>query len=211
MSDYGGDEVPVLNKDELIRLGALLDSFSKPPNIPSKAITSKNSCTLSQKYWLGATDHLTPYLSSYFSSYSTLLSELHIIVAGGPHVLVSGCGNIELQPSLHLNNVLHVPKLSNNLVFIHKHTRDLMCTIFFPSHSVFQCLGMGRWLELLRDREDYIFCMELEVLLDRGYLRLVIGQVLILQPLKYGFNRDVLFILLSVFPGLCFLIYLKRD
>jgi len=69
----------------------------------------------------GVTDHMTPH-SSYFSSYTFLIGNQHIIVANGSHIPIIGCGNIQLQSSLHLNNVLYVPKLSNNLLSIHKIT-----------------------------------------------------------------------------------------
>ncbi|RDX89245.1 hypothetical protein CR513_29054, partial [Mucuna pruriens] len=51
-----------------------------------------------------------------FISYSTLSVEQHIIVANEARVLIVGLGNIQLQPSLSLHNILHVPKLTNNLV-----------------------------------------------------------------------------------------------
>ena len=85
----------------------------------------------------GATDHMTPH-PSYFSSYTTLPYQHHITVVNGSHTPVTGCGKVQLQHSLHLKNVLHVPKLTNNLVSIHKLTQDLNCAItFFQSHCVF--------------------------------------------------------------------------
>ena len=69
----------------------------------------------------GATDHMTPH-SSYFSSYTFLTGNQHIIVVNGSHTPITGCGNIQIQSSLHLNNVPHVPKLSINLLSIHKIT-----------------------------------------------------------------------------------------
>jgi len=66
----------------------------------------------------GATDHMTPH-SSYFSpSYIALSSNQHIIVVNGSSTPITGCGNIHLQPFFPLKNVLHVHKLSNNLLFI---------------------------------------------------------------------------------------------
>ncbi|RDX84008.1 hypothetical protein CR513_35006, partial [Mucuna pruriens] len=50
--------------------------------------------------------------------------EQPIIVANGDHVPIVGYGNIQLQSSLSLYNVLHVPKLANNLISIHRLIQD---------------------------------------------------------------------------------------
>ena len=123
-----------------------MDSLSKTSSSCSLTMTGKSSSFLSfnasgiENLWIidsGATDHMTPH-SSYFSSYTTSSGNQHITVANGSHNPVTGCGNIHLQPSLHLKNVLHVPSLSNNLLSIHKITQDLNCAVtFFHSHCVF--------------------------------------------------------------------------
>ena len=93
---------------------------------------------------------MTPH-SSYFSSYTFLIGNQHITVANGSHIPIIGCGNIQLQSSLHLNNVLHVPKLSNNLLSIHKITLDLNCYVtFFHSHCVFQDIATGRTIGIAK-------------------------------------------------------------
>jgi len=99
---------------------------------------------------------MTPH-SSYFSSYIALSSNQHIAVANGSNTPITGCGNIHLQPSFPLKNVLHVPKLSNNLLSIQKVTQDLNCVVvFFHSHCVFRILLRGRLLKLLKSRVSYI-------------------------------------------------------
>ena len=98
------------------------------------------------------TDHMTPH-SSYFSSYTILTGNQHITVANGSHTPVTGCGNIQLQSSLHLSNVLHVPKVSNNLLSIHKITKDLNCDVtFFHYHCVFQDLVTGRTIGIAKEQ-----------------------------------------------------------
>lgn len=70
----------------------------------------------------------------------------------GCHTSATGCGNIKLNPSLHLNNVLHVPKLSNNL-FIHKLTKVLNCVVtFFYSHCDFLHLATGRKIGVAKEQ-----------------------------------------------------------
>ncbi|RDX63580.1 Copia protein, partial [Mucuna pruriens] len=52
---------------------------------------------------------------SYFTSYIKVSKEQLINVANGDHVPIIGSSYIQLQSSLSLINVLHVPKLANNL------------------------------------------------------------------------------------------------
>ncbi|KAL2320148.1 hypothetical protein Fmac_029117 [Flemingia macrophylla] len=154
-------EVPALSQAELERLRALMDSLSKTSSSCSLTMTGKSSSFLSfnasgtENIWIidsGATDHMTPH-PSYFSSYTTSSGNQHITVANGSHTPVLGCGNIQLQPSLHLKNVLHVPKLSNNLMSIHKVTQDLNCAVtFFHSHCVFQDLATGRTIGIAKEQ-----------------------------------------------------------
>ena len=58
---------------------------------------------------------------------------------------IAGKGEIALTPTLTLNFVLHVPKLSCNLFSISKFTQTNNCVAkFFPSYSEFQDLGSGK-------------------------------------------------------------------
>ncbi|RDY01628.1 hypothetical protein CR513_15026, partial [Mucuna pruriens] len=43
-----------------------------------------------------------------------------ITVANENHVPIIGSSNVQLHSSLPLYNVFHVPKLTNNLIFIHR-------------------------------------------------------------------------------------------
>jgi len=105
----------------------------------------------------GATDHMTPHYSS-FSSYTALSGNPYITVANGSTTPVNGCGNIHLQPSFPLKNVLHVPKLSNHLLSIQKVTQDLNCTVvFFPSHFVFQDLATGKTIGIAKEQAELYY------------------------------------------------------
>ncbi|RDX94367.1 hypothetical protein CR513_23255, partial [Mucuna pruriens] len=60
-----------------------------------------------------AIDHMT-FGSKLFSSYTS--PKVHYItVVDGSHTRVIGYGDIDLQPSFTLKNVLYIPRLSNNL------------------------------------------------------------------------------------------------
>ena len=90
-----------------------------------------------------ATDHMTPK-SQLFHIYTPSPSNKKIAVANGSLATIASFGDIYITPTLFLKNVLHVPKLSANLVSIQKLTHDLKChAIFFPSYCVFSGTGFG--------------------------------------------------------------------
>nr|KYP62605.1 Retrovirus-related Pol polyprotein from transposon TNT 1-94 [Cajanus cajan] len=102
---------------------------------------------VSQGMWIldsGATDHMTPF-RMIFKSYIQRNREQLITVANGQGVPICGSGNIILESSIVLKDVLHVPQLANNLISVQKLTKDLNCSvIFFSTHCVFQDLAMGK-------------------------------------------------------------------
>ena len=99
----------------------------------------------------GATDHMTSK-SQLFHTYTPSPSHKKIAVANGSLATVASFGDIYITPTLILKNVLHVPKLSANLVSIQKLTHDLKCyAIFFPSYYVFQEQGSGRRIGLAKE------------------------------------------------------------
>lgn len=156
------EDVSSLSKAELECWRAFLGSLSKPFGNCSLSMTGKNYTFLSlnalctEESWIidsGGIDYMTPHLS-HLSSYSTLPENHHITVANGSHIPVTGCGNSHLSSSLHLKCVLYVPKLSNNLLSIHKLTKDLKCAVtFFESHSVFQDLATGRTIGIVKEQD----------------------------------------------------------
>ena len=98
----------------------------------------------------GASYHMT---SKYqlFNTYTPSPSNNKIVVANGSLVTVVGFGGIYITPTLILKNVLHVPKLSVNLVSIQKLTHDLKCYAIFSLLIVFfKNKARGGGLDLLR-------------------------------------------------------------
>ena len=90
--------------------------------------------------------------SQLFNTYTPSPSNKKIVVANGSLVTIAGFGDIYITPTLILKNVLHVPKLSVNLVSIQKLTHDLKCyDIFIPSYCVFQEQDLGRKIGLAKE------------------------------------------------------------
>ena len=137
------------SKEEIGRLKELLESLgkSKTGGTCSLALSGKsvNSNIASDRNiidsWIidsGATDHMTNS-SLRFKTYTPCPSNRKILVADGSLTTVAGLGDIQITSQLTLKNVLHVPKLSTNLLSIQKLTHDLNCAvIFYPTHCEFQ-------------------------------------------------------------------------
>ena len=85
----------------------------------------------------GAYDHMMgqPQL---FHSYLPSLSLNKVCIADDSFSPIAGKGEIALTPTLILNSVLHVPKLSCNLFFVNKFTQTNNCVAkFFPFYCEF--------------------------------------------------------------------------
>ena len=67
----------------------------------------------------GATDHMT-HSSHQFICYNPCPSNGKIAIANGTLIIVTGLGDILINKSLTLRNVLLVPRLSTNLISINK-------------------------------------------------------------------------------------------
>ena len=136
------------NSEEMEKLRSLLGSPDKPTRTCSLALSGTPSLfffinashRVYDDSWIidsGATDHMTTQ-SQLFHTYTPNPSNKKIAVANGFLATVAGFGDIYITPTLILKNVLHVPKLSANLVSIQKLTHDLKCyAIFSPSCCVF--------------------------------------------------------------------------
>ena len=73
-------------------------------------------------------------------------------IAAGLFSPIAGKGEISLTPTLTLNSVLHVPKLSCNLFSINKFTQTNNCVAkFFPSYYEFQDLVSGKTIGSARE------------------------------------------------------------
>ena len=105
------------------------------------------SDTVSVHSWIidsGAIDHMT-CSSHNFSTYSPCPSNKKITIADGSSITVVGQGDIFLGPSLILKNVLHVPKLTTNLISVRQAIETLNCNLIFSKNScVFQDQATGK-------------------------------------------------------------------
>ena len=91
----------------------------------------------------GATNHLTDF-SEHFVSYTPCAGNKKIRIADECLVLIAGKGQIVLFDRFS-SNVLHVPKLSYNLLSISKITHELHCkATFLPESVCFQDLSSER-------------------------------------------------------------------
>ena len=132
------------NNEEKKKLRSLLGSLNKPigacclafSGTPSFSFCINVSNKVYDDSWVidsNATDHMTSK-SQLFHNYTPSPSNKKITVANGSLTTVAGFEDIYITPTLILKNVLHVPKLSANLVSIQKHIHDLKCyASFFPS------------------------------------------------------------------------------
>ena len=92
----------------------------------------------------GASHHMTS-LSKSFKNYIPTSSCQHIRTADGSLSPIAGRGPIQLPNTINLTDVLHVPRLSCNLLSIHKLCKDNNCHAdFYPSHCMLQEMGSRR-------------------------------------------------------------------
>ena len=128
--------------EEMEKLRSLLGSLNKPTRTCFLALSStpplsfciNASHRVYANSWIidsGATDHMTSK-SQLFHTYTPSPSNKKIAVANGSLATVAGFGDIYITSTLILKNVLHVLRLSANLVSIQKLIHDLKCyAIFF--------------------------------------------------------------------------------
>ena len=86
----------------------------------------------------GANDHMTCD-SLNFSFLSPSYSILVITNVNGVSSPITGVGNVLVSSTLSLSNVLYVPSLTCNLLFISQITKTLNCvTLFYLTYCIFQ-------------------------------------------------------------------------
>ena len=126
-------------KEQIEQLYKLLNS----PHVPSTTFCALaqqgnpisfvcSSNTFSNPWVIesGATGHMTSY-SLLFTSHSPSAGNRKIKIVDGSFSAIAGSGSIKISPSITLENVLHVPKLSCNLLSISQLSRDLKCKVNF--------------------------------------------------------------------------------
>jgi len=159
----------------------LLESQTTSPVFSFGSIAQKGnfleSALLSVKpsrTWIvdsGATDHMTGE-SSLFSSYSPCAGNFKIKIADGSLSAVAGKGPVIISPLLTLQDVLHVPNLSYNLLSVSKLIRDKRCqTHFFDTHCLFQDSISGKTIGSAKQNGGLYY---LEYELETGHQ---LGQV----------------------------------
>ncbi|TYK26874.1 Beta-galactosidase [Cucumis melo var. makuwa] len=126
-------------------LGAITQS-GMPQSLGLISVDGKNPWILDS----GATDHLTGS-SEHFISYAPCAGNKKIRIADGSLTPITGKGQIVPFDGFALQNVLHVPKLSYNLLSISKITRKLHCkVIFLPELVYYQDMSSGRTIGTAR-------------------------------------------------------------
>ena len=130
--------------------------------IAQKGICSKALNVFSKSNsWIiasGSSNHMTGDITL-FHSYQPCSESYKIKIADGSYSPVAGKGSVIVPNSFRLLFVLHVPKLTWNLLSISKVTKDLNCvTKFFPNHCEFQEMEMGKMIGCAWEHEGlYIF------------------------------------------------------
>ena len=105
----------------------------------------------------GAIDHMTN-TSNVFFTYSPCPSNRKIATADGSLTTVAGVGNVQISPLVTLKNVLHVPKLSTNLISVQKLTQDLSCNVIFHNnHCVFQDKDSGEMIGHAKEQDGLYY------------------------------------------------------
>ena len=147
-------------KDEGRTLGRNTSIYS---GIHPYSISLNASDTSYDKPWItdsGATDHMT-FESSLFITYSPCPSTRKVVTADGSLTTVAGIGDVQINSSLTLKNVLHVPKLSTNLISIHKLTHDLCCQFTFDdTYCIFQEKDSGKTIGRAKE-QNCLYYLEL--------------------------------------------------
>ena len=147
-----------------------------------------------------AIDHMIKS-SHGFVSYSPCPSNKKIATADGTLITVAGQGDVVINQNLALKNVLHVPKLSTNLVSIHKLRKDLNCMVTFSSTLCkFQEKNTETMIGLARERNGLYFLRNLMGKIALSILsRCLCFLSLLIPKNKIWLYHFVLVILLSVF------------
>eukprot|EP00261_Vitis_vinifera_P039416 XP_019080659.1 PREDICTED: uncharacterized protein LOC104881375 isoform X1 [Vitis vinifera] len=105
------------------------------------------SCRFKSTPWIidsGASDHMTNS-SNMFGSYLPCPGNKKVRIADGNFSPIAGKGLIKISEGIDLKSVLHVPKLTCNLLSISKLSRDSnCCVIFYESHCIFQDRSSGK-------------------------------------------------------------------
>lgn len=100
----------------------------------------------------GATDHMTNS-SHKFITCSPCPSNKKISTADVTLVRVAGQGDIKLNSNITLKNVLHIPRLTVDLISVKNFIKDLGWKVTFSHYScIFQDQGNGKMIGLAKEK-----------------------------------------------------------
>ena len=102
------------NSEEMEKMRSLLESLDKPIGTCSLALSG----TPSLSFCINVSHRVYDSKSQLFHTYTPSPSNKKIAVVNGYLATIAGFRDIYITPTLILKNVLHVPKLSTNLVSI---------------------------------------------------------------------------------------------
>lgn len=92
----------------------------------------------------GASEHIT-HRQEWTENKVRTLNEKPVIIPNGLHVPVEGKWTCNLPNGLKIENILHVPKFTCNLLSVSRLAQDLQCTVtFFPTFCAMQDLATRR-------------------------------------------------------------------
>ena len=98
-----------------------------------------------------------------FASYIPCAGNQKIKIADGSLSAIAGKGSIAISPSITLRDVLHVPKLSCNLLSVSKLIHDMNCQAqFFQSHCEFQELNSEKTIGSA-NKEEASICLKMDL------------------------------------------------
>eukprot|EP00261_Vitis_vinifera_P031451 XP_019072694.1 PREDICTED: uncharacterized protein LOC109121825 isoform X1 [Vitis vinifera] len=107
------------------------------------------SCCFKSTPWIidsGASDHMTNS-SNMFESYSPCPGNKKVRITDGNFSPIARKGLIKISEGIDLKSVLHVPKLTCNLLSVSKLSRNSnCCVIFYESHCILQDQSSGKMI-----------------------------------------------------------------
>ena len=194
-----------LNKEEIDKLKRFISELEKLGRHSHFTQTSKYSFSLSafkiqfSNPWiihLRASDYMTNS-SKVFAIYIPCMGNQKSKLLMVPLVTMAGQGDVFLTSSLTSRNVLHVPKLSVNLLSTPQITKELTCSInFIKSECSFQDLFAGKWLGKL-EKKGGCFSLKLKVAQAAKHVLLFIPiyhNIILQRKNKFGYPIFVLVI-----------------
>jgi hypothetical protein len=106
--------------------------------LAAMASTSNLHYTQNAKTWLtdtGATDHITANANN-LSLQAPYQGQEQVSVGNGQNLPIQNIGNSQLHTKYHqfqLRNVLHVPRIASNLLYVHTLCLDNNCSCYFDA------------------------------------------------------------------------------